>query len=119
MFGLMRRAARLPYCGTCKSLGTLYGQRTRVLLNHDIVFLAELLLEYAGEPQWDYAYRSYNCFSLPKAGTDLPAALEYAATATVCWRISISSISGLIPGRRGGGSRQRCFLRPTGGLARA
>ena len=83
MFGLMRRAARLPYCGTCKSLGTLYGQRTRVLLNHDIVFLAELLLEYAGEPQWDYAYRSYNCFSLPKAGTDLPPALEYAATATV------------------------------------
>src|SRR5438309_636978 len=81
MFGLMRRAGRLPYCGTCKTLGALYGQRTRVLLNHDMVFLAELLMEQAGEPHWNEAYRSFNCLKLPKQ--DIPPAIEFSATATV------------------------------------
>ncbi len=45
MFGLMKRPPREPYCGTCKTMGERYGQKTRLLLNHDTVFLAELLLE--------------------------------------------------------------------------
>ena len=83
MFGLMRRASRLPYCGTCKTLGTLYGHRSRFLLNHDTVFLAELLLEQSGQPEWTHAYRSFNCLALPRGDEPLPLALEYAATVAV------------------------------------
>lgn len=83
MFGLMRHAGRLPYCGACKTLGALYGQRSRVLLNHDTVFLAELLMEHAGQPQWGSAYRSFNCLALPRQQGAIPVALEFAATATV------------------------------------
>jgi hypothetical protein len=83
MFGLMRRAPRLPYCGTCKTLGSLYGQRSRLLLNHDTVFLAELLMEHSGQPEWNRAYRSFNCLTLPKSEDAVPLALRYAATAAV------------------------------------
>jgi Family of unknown function (DUF5685) len=82
MFGLMRRAQRLPYCGTCKTLGALYGQRSRLLLNHDTVFLAELLMEHS-QAEWSRAYRSFNCMSLPRSGDAMPLALQYAATAAV------------------------------------
>lgn len=81
MFGLMRGAPRLPYCGTCKTMGALYGQRTRMLLNHDAVFLAELLMVQSGEPKWSDAYRSFNCAAVPKM--DRPVALEFAATVAV------------------------------------
>jgi hypothetical protein len=83
MFGLMKRAPRLPYCGTCKTLGALYGQRARILLNHDTVFLAELLFEYGGEPEWGAAYRSFNCLALPREAGKTPIALQYAASVTV------------------------------------
>lgn len=83
MFGLMRRAPRLPYCGTCKTLGSLYGQRSRLLLNHDTVFLAELLMEQSGQPEWSRAYRSFNCLTLPKSEDAMPLALQFAATAAV------------------------------------
>src|SRR5260370_42678979 len=83
MFGLMRRAQRLPYCGTCKTLGSLYGQRSRLLLNHDTVVLAELLMEQSGQPEWNRAYRSFNCLTLPKSEDAMPLALQFAATAAV------------------------------------
>jgi hypothetical protein len=83
MFGVMRRAPRLPYCGTCKTLGSVYGQRTRMLLNHDTVFLAELMMEASREPEWSRAYRSFNCMSLPKRGEALPVALDFAAATTI------------------------------------
>src|SRR5258707_8940971 len=83
MFGLMRRAQRLPYCGTCRTLGSLYGQRSRLLLNHDTVFLAELLMELSGQPEWSRAYRSFNCFTLPKSEDAMPLVLQFAATAAV------------------------------------
>ena len=83
MFGLMRRAQRLPYCGTCKTLGSLYGQRSRLLLNHDTVFLAELLMELSGQPEWSRAYRSFNCLTLPKSEDEMPLELQFAATAAV------------------------------------
>lgn len=81
MFGLMKGAARLPYCGTCKTMGVLYGQGTRLLLNHDTVFLAELLLSYSEEPQWSPAYRSFNCAAMP--GGARPVALDFAASAAI------------------------------------
>jgi len=77
MFGLMKRSGRLNYCGSCKTLGAMYGQRSRLLLNHDMVFLAELLLD---DPQWTAAHRSFNCMAMPK---EHPPALQYAATASV------------------------------------
>jgi hypothetical protein len=82
MFGLMKRPPRLPYCGTCKTMGARYGQGSRMLLNHDTVFLAELLLEYGGTPEWSPAYRSFNCLASP-AQDEIPAALDFAAAATI------------------------------------
>jgi hypothetical protein len=82
MFGLMKRPPRLPYCGTCKTMGERYGQKTRLLLNNDTVFLAELLVACGGMAEWSPAYRSFNCMSMPK-DADVPAALDFAAAATV------------------------------------
>jgi hypothetical protein len=96
MFGLMKARTcsqtdelkfqrRLHYCGTCKTLGSLYGQKTRTLLNHDTVFLAELLSAINDNPEshksWGQAYQSYNCLALPDAAQ--PKALQLAATATL------------------------------------
>ncbi|MBI3654255.1 MAG: hypothetical protein HY231_24775 [Acidobacteria bacterium] len=98
MFGLMKarscsqpaeqqRQRRLHYCGTCKTLGRLYGQKTRALLNHDTVFLAEVLSAIAADStpatEWAKAYQSFNCLALPEASHALPLPLQLAATATV------------------------------------
>ncbi|MFY9227299.1 MAG: DUF5685 family protein [Blastocatellia bacterium] len=96
MFGLMKPRScsgekqlsrRLNYCGTCKTMGRLYGQKSRFLLNHDTVFLSELLSVISNkveEPSyWAKAYHSYNCFSLPKNNEEMPIELQFAATATV------------------------------------
>ena len=61
-------------------MGAMYGQRSRLLLNHDTVFLAELLLARRGEPEWQTAHRSFNCMAKPKQH---PPELEYASTAAV------------------------------------
>ena len=77
---------RFHYCGTCKTIGRLYGQRSRLLLNHDTVFLAELLTLLSAESAQensDKAYRSYNCLSLPRSEEEMPRALRLAAAANV------------------------------------
>ena len=94
MFGLMRAKKcgmsaeeknfrRLHYCGTCKTIGSLYGQKSRMLLNHDTVFLAEILTSLSDEnvSDWQKSYQSYNCLSLPK--NEMPLSLQFAATANV------------------------------------
>lgn len=94
MFGLMKAKTcgmtseekqfrRLHYCGTCKTIGSLYSQKSRLLLNHDTVFLAELLTALSGDAvnDWAKSYQSYNCLSLPK--DELPLSLSFAATANV------------------------------------
>lgn len=97
MFGLMKPRScskgekdlhrRLNYCGTCKTMGNLYGQKSRFLLNHDTVFLSELLTVISGKAEelenWGKAYQSYNCFSLPKNKEEMPIELQLSATATV------------------------------------
>src|SRR5829696_718454 len=99
MFGLMRQRScaldpeekqrrRLHYCGTCKTMGRLYGQRTRLMLNHDSVFASELLTAISGGDDvraWDRTLQSHNCFALPDGTDDMPPALQYAATMTVFW----------------------------------
>ncbi|MDQ6786930.1 MAG: DUF5685 family protein [Acidobacteriota bacterium] len=79
-----REFRRLHYCGTCKTLGTLYGQKARLLLNLDVIFLAELLNVLADEnlKSWQRAYQSYNCLSLPEE-MEMPIALSFAATTNV------------------------------------
>ena len=94
MFGLMRakkcrmsgderESRRLNYCGTCKTIGSMYSSRARLLLDHDVVFLAEVLSSLSGDngTDWQPAYRSFNCLSLP--GDSRPASLEWAAAANV------------------------------------
>ena len=103
MFGLMKartcalspelkRHRRLHYCGTCKTIGGLYGQSSRALLNHDTVFLAELLSALSGADaqldEWHRAYQSYNCLALPRQRSAMPLGLQYAAAATLTPLIS-------------------------------
>jgi len=98
MFGLMKartcsatpevkRRRRMHYCGACKTIGRLYGQKARLLLNHDTVFLAELLTALSGDDQklseWAGQYRSYNCMSIPRHAADMPLALQLAAAGTM------------------------------------
>ena len=96
MFGFMRNREcehhsplapnyRLHYCGTCKTMGTLYGQKTRPLLNFDTVFLSELLAALGNEQQnhWNESYQSKNCFQLPQNQADMPLSLQFSATVNV------------------------------------
>jgi hypothetical protein len=98
MFGLMKARScsqpselklhrRLHYCGTCKTLGGLYGQKTRALLNHDTVFFAEVLSAISVNKDalgsWNRSYQSYNCLSLPHTREQMPLPLQLAATATL------------------------------------
>ena len=96
MFGLLQRQTngndttachdyRLHYCGTCKTMGALYGQRSRMLLNFDAVFFAELLSNLNGDDiaNWHANYQKQNCFALPPDENTMPTALRYAATANV------------------------------------
>lgn len=94
MFGLMKAKKcgmsedekhfrRVNYCGTCKTIGSLYGQKSRLLLNHDTVFLAEILSALSDENvrDWQKSYQSYNCLSLPKS--EMPLSLQFAATTNI------------------------------------
>jgi hypothetical protein len=98
MYGLMKahlcsrhaseaQQRRLHYCGACKTMGRLYGQPTRLLLNHDAVFLAELLTGLSPHSQpvaeWNPAYQSYNCFALPADVEQMPLPLQVAAAVTL------------------------------------
>jgi hypothetical protein len=96
MFGLMRSRScalgpdeklrrRLHYCGTCKSIGSRYGQSARLLLNFDSVFAAEVLTAVAGidaPDNWDRNFHSVNCFRLPSEDA-IPEPVRYAAAMTV------------------------------------
>lgn len=95
MFGFMRNREgqqcelnatyRLHYCGTCKTMGRLYGQKTRPLLNFDTVFLSELLAILGNEQQnhWHDSYQAKSCFQLPTNQVDMPLSLQFSATVNV------------------------------------
>lgn len=80
-----RELYRLHHCGTCKAIGGKYRQSTRLFLNFDFVFLAELLTALSGEDtaSWQESYHSFNCFAKDREGGEPPLALRYAATANV------------------------------------
>jgi hypothetical protein len=54
-----------------------------MLLNHDIAFLAEVMLDFAGAQLTAPAYQSLNCFALPKASGEIPPVMRYAAAITI------------------------------------
>ncbi len=77
---------RQHYCGTCKTMGQRYGQRSRLLLNFDTVFMAELLSDILEEDasQWANSFQTVNkCFHLPNSKTKIPFSLEYAGAVNV------------------------------------
>lgn len=95
MFGLMKKRCgescgtdkenyRLHYCGTCKSIGSIYGQKSRIFLNFDAVFLSQLLLALSSENTdgWQKGYQSHNCFSKIDS-TEIPLVLQYSAAVNV------------------------------------
>ncbi len=99
MFGLMRPQKscsnknsnpylhhRMHYCGTCKTLGQTYGQRTRALLNFDTVFFAEILSQLSKEnlSEWQNGYQAINrCFTMPDREQAIPLSLKYAAATNI------------------------------------
>jgi len=97
MFGLMRpqkscnsgsqkSATRMHYCATCKTMGQEFGHKSRMSLNYDAVFLAELLTSLSDESpnQWNNALQATNkCFTMPRQNEKSPAALRYAAASNV------------------------------------
>lgn len=75
---------RQHYCGTCKAIGQAYGQHSRLLLNFDGVFLAELLTQLSNQmvPHWEPRLQTPNtCLTMPVEA--VPFALRYAAAATL------------------------------------
>jgi hypothetical protein len=96
MFGLMKSCGcsqtreqrlyhRLHYCGTCKTIGSLYGQSSRVMLNSDAVFLGEVLSALSDPAerlnQWRHTYKSNTCFPGSDQFRNNPLSLQFAATA--------------------------------------
>lgn len=80
------RYHRMHYCGTCKTLGQAYGQRTRMLLNFDTVFFAEILSHLSEEKlsDWQDGYQAINrCFTMPEDEQPIPLSLSYAAATNV------------------------------------
>lgn len=96
MFGIMKKSCgescstdqkenyRLHYCGTCKSIGSIYGQGSRLFLNFDVVFLSELLAALSAEKpsEWQEGYQSFNCFARID-GDNIPLAFQYASAVNV------------------------------------
>lgn len=95
MFGLMKDQRscnqqesfqRYHYCATCKSIGKAYGQKSRVFLNYDAVFLAEILSSLLKKDikEWETSLQAVNqCWTMPKTEEDLPQNLKYAAAANI------------------------------------
>ncbi|MBS1956117.1 MAG: hypothetical protein JST89_18175 [Cyanobacteria bacterium SZAS-4] len=98
MFGVMKNRScsqsdeqkyeyRLHYCGTCKTMGALFGQASRFLLNNDAVFLAEVLSAVTPAKtdisDWKKEYQSFNCFALPADPREMPLSLTIAANVTM------------------------------------
>jgi tetratricopeptide (TPR) repeat protein len=92
MFGLINHIKRCKpeyidfrknYCGTCKTIGKLYGQKERILLNNDVVFLSELLAEISSCEN-DFKHININsCFQLPEHKNYIPVFLQYAASVNI------------------------------------
>lgn len=73
------------YCGTCKSIGVKYSQKTRFFLNHDVVWLAEIYsildpghISAKAAKKFDHL----NCFN-NISEEEIPPVFEYIAAVNV------------------------------------
>jgi len=92
MFGLLQNRKltteenydfRINYCGTCKTIGKLYGHKERVLLNFDVVFLSELLAT-VNNCKEDFIYiKPFTCWTLPEKEEQIPHFLKYTASINI------------------------------------
>ncbi len=92
MFGLLQNRNltteelsdfHLNYCGTCKTIGKLYGQKERLFLNFDVVFLSELLAAVNNRKE-DFNYiKPFTCLILPKKEEHIPQFLKYTASINI------------------------------------
>lgn len=92
MFGLLKQRPsqadhrsdfRKSYCGTCKAIGKIYGQKERLILNYDVVFLSELLAELSSYSNNFAGISVGRCFSLPKLQNQIPDFLAYSASVNI------------------------------------
>ena len=74
---------RNNYCGTCKTIRKIYGNKERLFLNHDVVFLSELLSEIENEKKNFSEITIYKCLDLPKDESNIPAFLKYSAAVNI------------------------------------
>lgn len=92
MFGLLKHRNsshngcldfRQNYCGTCKTIGKLYGHKERLFLNNDIVFLSELLSSFDGNNNVFGDLKPNLCLSLPKDQKSIPLFLKFSAAINI------------------------------------
>lgn len=92
MFGVLNKKVlnteeysnfRINYCSTCKSIGKLYGNKNRILLNYDVVFLEELLSNLTNNSNYFKNFSAYKCQQLPKSVYDIPMSLQYVSSINV------------------------------------
>lgn len=74
---------RLNYCGTCKTIGKIYGQKERLFLNFDTVFLSELLDSTIKDDNKFKHIKPNTCFSIPQDISQIPFFLKYTASVNV------------------------------------
>lgn len=74
---------RLNYCGTCKTIAKEYGQKERLFLNFDVVFLSELLDSIVDEATSFEYIKPAACFSLPQTTDQIPYFLKYTAAVNI------------------------------------
>lgn len=94
MFGLMKNKSctsanqehwyRLHYCGLCKTIGSRYDQKSRLFLNFDLVFMAEILshINQSRPENWSPEFQSQKCFQLPSE-SNTPIHMQYVADINV------------------------------------
>lgn len=81
------------YCGTCKSIGQQYGQKARMLLNYDAVFLGEILGAVRHHKNDNNNISTFRCFDIPDY-EEIPPNLEYSANVNLLFA-SLKSIDSL------------------------
>lgn len=81
---------RAMYCGTCHVLGERFGEKGRIVLNHDMVFLA-LLLQSLYDPPEEAEHEHCMLSPIKKRAIVRSEVTEYAADMTIalvyhkCW----------------------------------
>ena len=81
---------RQNYCGTCKTIGKVYGNKERMFLNHDVVFLSELLSAISADNEKFSQISVFKCTNLPKDISKIPDFLKYCASVNIllaCYKI--------------------------------